>query len=183
MEITIDKKGRSLLIYSQDDIDKTKKILSNIPDIQKLEFLSLRRNEERTVTNYFNFKLGKQKFKVRISDHTKKSAPNEFLSGCYFDFGRWIIDVGIGRYKPSEIVDIINHIQIETDKYTSKNQSKSIDKYIEAHFFENYNDEWNADDVSETFARGFLSEMKIQDNKYCTNYNVLKKIFLDKLNH
>lgn len=177
MQITIDKKGKSLLRYSQEDIDNTKNLLSNIHNIQNLEFSSSRRNEEGTVTNYFNFKLGKLKFKVRISDHTKKSAPNEILSGCYFDFGNWIIDVGVGRYKPSEIVDIINHIQIDTDTYTSKDKSKSIDIYIEEHLFENYNDEWTAEDVSETFARGFLSEKKIQDNKYFTNYNVLKNIF------
>lgn len=184
------KKGISLLSYTEEDIRTVEKLLSEIPGVYDIEPITRKETRDTSTVHIFKLKLNRLKFKILIHDHISELAAINFsfgvnaaFSGCHFNFGMWIIDSAKGNYTPTDILNIIQYICVDSEKYNTKEQSELLDKYILANIYEDYNDESYAIDTANIFAHGFMTDNHISDNQYHTNYHVLNKMFFDKLNH
>lgn len=189
MELNKDKKDISFLSYSTDDVQTVEKLLSEIPGIYDIESITQKVPQNTGITHIFKLKINQIKFKILVREDiseltaTKLSSDvNEAFSGCRFAFGMWIIECAIGRYTPTDILNIIRHIHNDSERFHAKEQSELLDKYISVHIYEDYNDEGNAIDTARILTDRFMTDNCISDNPYRTCYLVLNKIFFDKLN-
>lgn len=171
-ELMIDKEGKSLLIYSEKDRWMMEKRLSYIRNIEGLESSSYTDKEDGTTAYYLCFKLDGTNFKVRMSDHTYSSVPDGLVVGLRFvDFRKtWTIDVGIGRYTPAEVVEIVNHLRADLSKYRSRTKVKELNQFFKANK-NNYC--LQDDDLEYMLAVDFMNEKGISDSKYGTTFCVL----------
>lgn len=182
MEITIDKEGKSLLIYSKEDVERTKKILSEISDIRKLDYDESVNKEDGTISKYLNFKLHGTEYKIRMSDHTYKSPHKAVLKGCRYNRKRWTIEASISRYKPEDVIEIVKNIDKNTTKYQSSRHKEKLKNFAKKELSDGYNQDMEDSDAITYLARIYLKKREILDDKYQTKYCVLKKIFADIIN-
>lgn len=182
MEITIDKEGKSLLLYSEADVERTKKMLSEIPDIENLDYDESINKEDGTISKYLNFKLHGTEYKVRMSNHTYKSPHKAVLKGCRFNRKRWTIEASISRYKPEDVIEIVNNIDTNTTKYQSAQYKEKLKNFAIEELSDGYNQDMEDTDAIKYLARTYLNKRGIVDDKYQTKYCVLKKIFADIIN-
>lgn len=178
MEIIIDKRGKSLLKYSEEDIVQTKELLSEIPDIGKIRRSTS--SIENTTSDYLNFKLHGRPYKIRMSDHIPKSYFNEVITGIKdTNRGIWIIDTGIGRYKPEDVVKIVKNLDAGLQHYKSNDEKKKLRNFINEKLkeYEENDDNLCSDDEVLQFAKDYMNEHQVKDDKYGTQSYVLKFLF------
>lgn len=175
MEITIDKRGKTLLHYDEADVQETQNLLSQLPNIRGLK----RRTSSKanTQTNYLNFKLNGQYYKIRMSDHSRKSESNAILLGIEYDFGydEWHIDASVGRYKPNDIVTIIQNINAGIQKYKSDRENEKLKKFVAETLdnMEDYESETLYDVDILHIAKNYMNKKRIQDDKYGTQFQAI----------
>ena len=182
MEITTDKKGKSLLVYNSSDILNTKNALSQIMGISQIQSDESKNMRDGTCTNYLKFNLHGVKFKIRMSVHSYNTFPNETLEGCRYARGYWTIDASIGRYTPSEIPVIVKNINTNLNKYQDSIRYSKLEQFARTKLSEDY----YIEDMDDKYASEYLSDEYIQDqdltdDKYRTTNKVLNKIFYDLL--
>lgn len=183
IEITIDKEGKSLLLYSNDDIARTKNMLSEISDIRELEYYEYINEIDETIAKHLNFKLHGSQYKVRIANHTYPTPPNGVLVGCRFNRNRWTIEVSISHYKPEDVIEIIKNIDETTTKYRSTQYQEKLKKFaIEELSREYYRDMQDYDAIL-YLTELYLTEEDINDEvEYQAKFCVFKKMFADIVN-
>lgn len=180
-KITANKKGKSLLLYDQEDIERTKDLLSNITDIQQLEYEELNHDKDGTTSKYLNFKLHSVKYKIRMSDYPYKTLNKTVLKGYRFVRNNWVIEASIYRYTPTDILDIIKNIDNSTIPFKSISYKDGLNKFVIQELNDEYNRNMEDADLIKYLARTYIKTRNILDDKYTTKYSVLKNIFADIL--
>ena len=185
METTIDKEGKSLLIYNEDDIKKTEDLLSNIPGIEDI----ISNKSEDKSSSYFTVTLNKQRYKIRMSNHPYLSPADKVVMGCYYQVirkGVFNIEASIGKYKPEEIPIIIQGIDKNLRKFRASKNKKIVKDFIN----KNLSRVGGADDLSYIMyphdasmdlADLYINENNIKDDKYGTIFHALCCIIFDEL--
>lgn len=179
-EITIDIKGKSLL-YNPEDIEQTKGLLSKIPDIRQLKYNESNDDKDGTTSKYLNFNLHGVKYKIRMSDYIYKTFNNSILKSCRFVRNNWIIEASIYKYTPTDILDIIKNIDRNTIKYESIPYKDNLKKFVIQELNDKYNQDMNDADLIEYLVDTYIEDRNILDDKYNTEYYVLKNVVADIL--
>ena len=175
MEITIDKKGKTLLRYDEEDIQETYDLLSRIPNVKSLKRRTS--SKENTQTDYLNFKLNGQYYKIRMSDHSRKTDNNSIIIGIEYDlsYDEWHIDASIGRYKPNDVATIVQNIDAGIRKYKSGKENEKLTSFVteELDNMEDYESETLYDVDILHIAKNYMNKKRIQDDKYGTQFQAI----------
>lgn len=186
MEIIIDKKGKSLAKYSDKEITQIYNSLSDVENVSGLKRSISKNNTETTTTEYINFKMNRNSFKIRFSDHTRKSFSNEILLGVEFDTGRghFLIDASLGKYGQKEILEIVKTINDRINKYSKNKESQELNSFIDEKLNdEDYCEGLGAEDLSFEIAKDYMIQKQINDDKFGISFQAIRSLAFKNITH
>ena len=97
--------------------------------------------------------------------------------GIEYDLGydEWHIDASVGRYKPNDIVTIIQNINAGIQKYKSDKENEKLKKFVAETLdnMEDYESETLYDVDILHIAKNYMNKKRIQDDKYGTQFQAI----------
>ena len=172
-EITIDKRHKSLMAYTDEMKTELGREIQSLDGVSRLNWS----NSNTTESNYLKFSKDGVKFKVRISSHTQASASNEVLFPMYYserDRG-WLIDANLGHYKPNDVKKAVENVCELLSKYDNDDMIAKLKAFADKQGIEPSDDE-EAMNMSYDLAKKYVNEKKIKDDKYGSAYQVIRYV-------
>ena len=177
-EITIDKRHKTLMPYTSEMKEELKTEILSLDGVSDVRWS----NSNSTESSYIRFKVGGEKFKVRISSHTKATQRNEVLFPMYYsDRDRcWLIDANLGHFKPKDVTSAANAVSEKLEKYDNDETIELLKTFADKHKIEPTDDE-EVLNMSYDLADKYINEKKIKDDKYGSTYQVIRYVGISAL--
>lgn len=185
MEITIDKNGKSLGKYSNEDISNILNALSELENIAELKRSTSKNEAEQTTTEYINFRLNGNNIKIRFSDHTRKSFANEILLGVDVDFIRkyFLIDASLGKYSEGDIITIVKNIDRNINQFSTEKAKDRLNAYVEKQLADDdYCEGLGVEDLVFSITKDYMSLKQISDDRFGIPFQVIRSLVYKNLN-
>lgn len=115
---------RKMLVYSKEDIQRACDLLLGMPDVAGIK------TREKGKYLYVYFKLDKQKYTIRILDHTYSDEADVTFSPLYWYGETWYIDTSVGKYKPEDLPIIIDNLDKAINYYKNKKVLSDIKSFV-----------------------------------------------------
>lgn len=169
-EITIDRKGKFMLAYTDDMKTDLLNKVSSLSGVTNARWA----NSNTTESNYFKCKKDGLSFKVRISQHSIPSEKNEILSNLYYNNNGhfWFIDASLGKFKPNDITMIIENVIKANRNYNTDDFLNRLVDFAKSNSF-SPTDEEDCLNMAHTLAEKYINKCKLKDDKYGSTFQVL----------
>lgn len=188
MEITEDKEGKSIKLFSLEEIKKVKKLFQENLGVKEEDIVV--RKAKKTSTLYIKIKQDDRHYDIRLADHTYTIPKEEhkILLNNRHKYGfnglTFIIEASVYNYTPEDIVNAIQGTEKAFKLFNSTKNLAKIRKYVEEYEEKDAEDELDRfkdsilypDTISMELAGLYMKENELTDDKYNSNFIALSSI-------